>query len=170
MTNPAQVSVAAQVANLPALPMADLWGLWDRFFRRRPGKVNRTYLEARIAYKLQEAVYGGLSDKTRQRLIQIGQQQSKISQRPPREVLQFVPGTVMVREYGGEEHRVTVTAVRLKPEQHTPLDYYLLPRIDFGLPSLQLGEHNPLQWESYRFDTLDYLYGMAERRRVRRAA
>jgi hypothetical protein len=61
-------------------------------------------------------------------------------------------------------------AVRLTPEQHTPLDYYLLPRIDFGLPSLQLGEHNPLQWESYRFDTLDYLYGMAERRRVRRAA
>jgi hypothetical protein len=25
-------------------------------------------------------------------------------------VLHFVPGTVMVREYGGEEHRVTVTA------------------------------------------------------------
>jgi hypothetical protein len=110
MTHQVQVSVAAQVANLPALPMADLWGLWDRFFPRRPGKVNRTYLEARIAYKLQEAVYGGLSDKTRQRLIQIGQQQSKISQRPPREVLHFVPGTVMVREYGGEEHRVTVTA------------------------------------------------------------
>jgi Site-specific recombinases, DNA invertase Pin homologs len=61
-------------------------------------------------------------------------------------------------------------AVRLTPEQPTPLDYYLLPRIDFGLPSLHLGEHNPLQWESYRFDTLDYLYGMAERRRVRRAA
>lgn len=25
-------------------------------------------------------------------------------------MLHFVPGTVMVREYGGDEHRVTVTA------------------------------------------------------------
>jgi hypothetical protein len=110
MTNPAQVSVAAQVANLPALPMAALWVLWDRYFPRRPDKVNRTYLESRVAYKLQEAVYGGLAAKPRQRLIQIGQQQSKIPQRKVREVLHFVPGTVMVREYAGEEHRVTVTA------------------------------------------------------------
>jgi len=61
-------------------------------------------------------------------------------------------------------------AVRLTPENPVPLDYYLLPRIDFGESSLSLAEHNPLQWESYRFDTLDYLYGMAERRRIRRAA
>ena len=110
MTQQEQVSVAAQVAALSSLPMAALWMLWDRYFPRRPGKVNRTYLEARIAYKLQEAVYGGLAAKTRQRLIQIGQQQSQIPQRKVREVLHFVPGTVMVREYAGEEHRVTVTA------------------------------------------------------------
>jgi hypothetical protein len=110
MNAQAQSTVAAQVASLPTLPMADLWALWDRYFPRRPGKVNRTYLESRIAYKLQEAVYGELSAKTRQRLIQIGQQQSKIPQRQPKQVLQFVPGTVMVREYAGGEHRVTVTA------------------------------------------------------------
>jgi hypothetical protein len=61
-------------------------------------------------------------------------------------------------------------AVRLTPDAPAPLDYYLLPRLDFGVPRLDLGEHNPLQWESYRFETLDYLHGMAERRRVRRAA
>jgi hypothetical protein len=33
--------------------MPELWTLWDRFFPRRPGKVNRTYLEARVAYQLQ---------------------------------------------------------------------------------------------------------------------
>jgi len=105
-----QPSIAAQVAALPALPMTELWTLWDRYFQRRPGKVNRTYLESRIAYKLQEDVYGGLSAKTRQRLIQIGQQQSNIKSRPSRQVLHFAPGTVMVREYAGEAHRVTVTA------------------------------------------------------------
>ena len=110
MSRSDQVSVAAQVAALSSLPMAALWVLWDRYFPRRPGKVNRTYLEARIAYKLQEAVYGGLAAKTRQRLIQIGQQQSNIKGRPTRQVLHFAPGTVMVREYAGEAHRVTVTA------------------------------------------------------------
>jgi hypothetical protein len=51
-----------------------------------------------------------------------------------------------------------------------PLDYYLLPRLDFGLPRIHLAEHNSIEFESYRFESLDYLYGMAERTRVRRAA
>jgi hypothetical protein len=106
----AQPSVAAQVAALPTLPMPELWTLWDRFFPRRPGKVNRAYLESRIAYQLQAAVYGALAPKTRQRLLQIGQQQSNIKARQPRQALHFAPGTVMVREYGGQEHQVTVTA------------------------------------------------------------
>jgi DNA invertase Pin-like site-specific DNA recombinase len=61
-------------------------------------------------------------------------------------------------------------AVRLTAGDQTPLDYYLLPRLDRGDSALCLGEHNPVQWESYRFDTLDYLHGMAERRRLRRVA
>jgi hypothetical protein len=52
----------------------------------------------------------------------------------------------------------------------TALDYYLLPRLDFGLPRLSLLEHNPAELESYRFDSLDYLYAMAQRIRVRWAA
>lgn len=61
-------------------------------------------------------------------------------------------------------------AVRLDQPNQAPLDYYLLPRLDFGLPKLSLAERNSIEFESYRFDTLDYLYGMAERTRIRRAA
>ena len=61
-------------------------------------------------------------------------------------------------------------AVRLDQPNRLPLDYYLLPRLDFGLPRISLAEHNGIEFESYRFDTLDYLHGMAERIRVRRAA
>lgn len=64
---------------------------------------------------------------------------------------------------------VTV-AVRLDQENKAPLDYYLLPRLDFGQPRLSLADQNPVEFESYRFDTLDYLYGMAERARLRRVA
>ena len=61
-------------------------------------------------------------------------------------------------------------AVRLDQFNQTPLDYYLLPRLDFGLPRISLAEHNGIEFESYRFESLDYLYGMAQRTQVRRAA
>lgn len=61
-------------------------------------------------------------------------------------------------------------AVRLDQPNQAALDYYLLPRLDFGQPRINLAERNPIEFESYRFDTLDYLYGMAERTRARRAA
>jgi DNA invertase Pin-like site-specific DNA recombinase len=61
-------------------------------------------------------------------------------------------------------------AVRLDEANQAPQDYYLLPRLDFGLPRVNLADHNGIEFESYRFDNLDYLYGMAERTRIRRAA
>ena len=61
-------------------------------------------------------------------------------------------------------------AVRLDQPNQAPLDYYLLPRLDFRQPLISLANHNAIEFESYRFDTLDYLYGMAERTRIRRSA
>ena len=61
-------------------------------------------------------------------------------------------------------------AIRLDPENQVPLDYYLLPRLDFGSARINLAEQNAIEFESYRFDKLDYLYGMAGRTRLRRAA
>lgn len=61
-------------------------------------------------------------------------------------------------------------AVRLDQTNQAARDYYLLPRLDFGQPRISLAERNAIEFESYRFDGLDYLYGMAERTRLRRAA
>lgn len=61
-------------------------------------------------------------------------------------------------------------AVRLDETNQAPLDYYLLPRLDFGQQGFNLADHNGIEFESYRFDSLDYLYGMAARARIRRAA
>ena len=46
-------TVSAQVAALPALPMAELWALWDQHFPRRPKHINRSFLESRLAYRIQ---------------------------------------------------------------------------------------------------------------------
>lgn len=108
--NDKQPSVAVQVAALPTLSMSELWALWDRHFSRRPAKTNRVYLESQIAYKLQEEAFGGLAPDTRRRLINIGIRHSKIKdRRTPREI-HLAPGTVLVREWGERDHRVTVTA------------------------------------------------------------
>jgi hypothetical protein len=61
-------------------------------------------------------------------------------------------------------------AVRLDQTNQAAMDYYLLPRLDFGQPRILLADHNGIEFESYRFDSLDYLYGMAQRIRIRRAA
>jgi hypothetical protein len=61
-------------------------------------------------------------------------------------------------------------AARLDPSNQAQLDYYLLPRIDFGQSRISLAEQNPVEFESYHFESLDYLYGMAARARLRVAA
>ncbi|ARU21378.1 hypothetical protein RSSE_c0955 [Ralstonia solanacearum] len=103
-------SVAARIAELGRAPMPELWKLWDRYFDYRPAKPNRDFIESRIAYKLQEEAFGGLSAATRERLERIGAAHSKISKRAPSRELHFVPGTVISREWGGREHKAVVTA------------------------------------------------------------
>lgn len=53
--------------------------------------------------------------------------------------------------------------VRLDRTNTGILDYYLLPSLDFMQDKVNLAESNPVELESYRFENLDYLYGMAER-------
>ncbi|MBN9462219.1 MAG: DUF2924 domain-containing protein [Burkholderiales bacterium] len=108
--NEKQASVAARIAELSCLPMAELWSLWDRYFTRRPDYPNRTHVESRIAYKMQEEAFGGLDVTTRQRLEAIGAKHSKIKLRAKPREFNFAPGTVLLREWGDREHKVTVSA------------------------------------------------------------
>ncbi|EOR08819.1 recombinase family protein [Acinetobacter beijerinckii] len=52
--------------------------------------------------------------------------------------------------------------VRLNQTNTAVKDYYLLPRLDFMQEKISLGEFNPIELDSYRFDNLNFLYGMAE--------
>ena len=98
------------MAALSSLPTPDLWALWDRYFPRRPENPNRNYLESRVAYKLQEQAFGGLCVDTQQRLINIGMRHSKIKGRLKSSNIELAPGTVLFREWGERDHKVTVTA------------------------------------------------------------
>ncbi len=60
--------------------------------------------------------------------------------------------------------------VRMDSSNTDILDYYLLPLIDFSLPSIRLAENNGLALDAYRFNSLHYFYAMAERYPLQRAA
>jgi DNA invertase Pin-like site-specific DNA recombinase len=54
-------------------------------------------------------------------------------------------------------------AIRMDQPNQTPLDYYLLPRIDMTAPRLRLAEDNGVSLDAYRFETLDLFFNLAAR-------
>lgn len=74
----------------------------------------------------------------------------------------------LIRLDAGLQPSITV-AVRMNSDNKEALDYFLLPRIDVLFEELVLKEENPCNLETYRFDTLDFFFGMARRAHVRAA-
>jgi DNA invertase Pin-like site-specific DNA recombinase len=61
-------------------------------------------------------------------------------------------------------------AVRMDTNNESIHDYYLLPGIDMTWEKLRIAEENGIYLDAYRFETLDYFVGMAERVVLREAA
>lgn len=61
-------------------------------------------------------------------------------------------------------------AVRMDATNREPLDYYLIPRLDLLFEKLLLAEDNGAALDTYRFETLDFFFGMARRMRIPGAA
>ncbi len=57
-------------------------------------------------------------------------------------------------------------AVRMDPTNESALDYYLLPSVDMAARRLRLSEDNGIWLDAYRFDTLEYFFGIAQRVKV----
>jgi DNA invertase Pin-like site-specific DNA recombinase len=68
----------------------------------------------------------------------------------------------LIRVDAGLRPDITVVA-RMDSENREALDYYLLPRLDITFERLMLSEDNPVSIETFRFDTLDFFFGMARR-------
>jgi len=61
-------------------------------------------------------------------------------------------------------------ALRMDFVNKEPLDYYLLPIIDIDMEKLRLAEENGAHLDTYRFDNLDFFFGMAEQVKIRLAS
>lgn len=60
--------------------------------------------------------------------------------------------------------------IRMDELNNKPFDYFLFPLLDIGTRKLRLAEENGLVLDGYRFDTLNPLYALAERRSLREVA
>ncbi|TDH57864.1 DUF2924 domain-containing protein [Dankookia rubra] len=93
-----------QLAAIQALPAATQ--------QRGEGIPGKAYIQSRLAYRIQELAYGGLTPETRARLEALGEQLNggNVVLRRIRADSRPLPGTRLTREYDGVQHVVTVRA------------------------------------------------------------
>lgn len=103
-------TVVAQLAALKTAPIAALKQKWRDLFDREPPQYNRRFLENRLAYRIQELAYGGLSAETVERLDALADELEGLAPKRSSSVLERRPiaGTRLIREWKGVEHCVTV--------------------------------------------------------------
>jgi Protein of unknown function (DUF2924) len=102
-------SILGQLAALKTAPILVLKQKWRELFDSEPPLYNRRFLEHRLAYRVQELAYGGLSKETLERLEALADElEGKAPRR--RSALANIPiaGTRLIREFKGVEHCVTV--------------------------------------------------------------
>jgi len=100
-------TVLRQIAMLKTRSTPELHDMWRELFDREPPVLGRRYLEDRIAYRVQELHFGGLSDRARRRLDALADQlEPKAARR--RDPGRPIAGTRLVREWQGVQHIVEV--------------------------------------------------------------
>jgi hypothetical protein len=98
----------ARVAALKTASTPALKTMWRALFDSEPPPYNRSILESRLAYRIQETTIGQLAPDTRARLTALADGRADSSEivRTRREGP--IAGTCLIREWQGVEHCVTV--------------------------------------------------------------
>ena len=106
MTN----ALLTQIAGLPVLPTPRLREMWRDLTGTEPPPYNRTFLVRRLAYRLQELAFGGLSAKAERRIDDLIYELENPKKAKPRDLDTPIPGTKLIREWQGVMHEVTTEA------------------------------------------------------------
>ena len=108
---PADPAVEDELDRLATMPIVQLRVRYGQVFRTDPPKAfGPDLLRRSIAHRIQEKAYGGLS-RSEQRLLD--QMVKAYAAKPNGKIVlprRIKPGSVLVREWKGKSHRVTVLA------------------------------------------------------------
>ncbi|MGI4764800.1 MAG: DUF2924 domain-containing protein [Janthinobacterium lividum] len=114
--------LTADLAALPSLDLDALRVLWRRRLRGTPPPLPRPLLVRLLAYRLQARAFGDLDPESSRALDRIAKDSSRRRQAgearstamPPVAAVPrpmgLKPGTVLIREHGGETHHVMIVA------------------------------------------------------------
>jgi len=100
--------ISAEIAALAGLDIRDLKARWRELYDTEPPpRISRELLTRAIAYRLQEKVFDGLAPATRRLLERVAADlpSDRASLSLARKA---APGTLLIREWRGNAHRVTV--------------------------------------------------------------
>jgi hypothetical protein len=105
---PDRAALAEEIAGLSKASIANLRERWKALYTTQPGGLGRSFLIRAIAYRLQEQAFDGLKPSTRRLLARVAEEAAAGSspKRPP--VRKAEMGTILVRQWQGNAHRVTV--------------------------------------------------------------
>jgi len=124
-----QASVISQIQALRQMTVAELRVKWRELFGEESRSCNKDFLWRRLAWRVQELAYGGLSERAKARLEELSPQidirflpprgwkealeaamaaRPAIASGPVRDPRLPKPGTVLSRPYRGHDIRVTV--------------------------------------------------------------
>src|SRR5512134_2850616 len=98
-------SVLAQLAALPEKTPAELKQLWRELYDREPPSGNKPFLIKRLAYRIQELAYSGLSARAEAKLnVLIEEEDRRVKgQQPVWKGDRPIAGTRLLRQWQGVE-------------------------------------------------------------------
>ena len=124
---PEQASVMAQIQALQQMTVRELKVRWRELFGEDSRSCNRTYLWRRLAWRVQEIAFGGLSERAKARIEELNRdgdlrmlpprtwqppaadaRPADAPRRPLRDPRLPHPGSTISRLYKGHEIRVSV--------------------------------------------------------------
>jgi hypothetical protein len=107
-----QTDLEVKLIAIEKLSLPELRAEWRRLYRKLPPhRLSRDLLIRGIAYKVQEAVHGGLSKPTLRRLKILSDQTASGAANNFERQAAFKPGTKLLREWNGTTHEVQILAV-----------------------------------------------------------
>jgi hypothetical protein len=131
MNRSEQATITAQIAALQRMTVGQLREKWKELYGGEETRsFNRVYLWRRLAWRVQELAYGGLSQRAKDRIAELNKDddlrflpprtwnpsiiaaptpKSRQGEHAVRDPRLPSPGSVITRQYHGREIRVTVT-------------------------------------------------------------
>jgi len=101
-------ALASEIAGLSKLGIDELRERWKAMHGKAPSReIGRSFLIRAIAYRLQEKAFGGLKPSAQRVLDRIGAGRCEAALEPIAK-RRASAGTVLIREWRGVSHRVTV--------------------------------------------------------------